>query len=61
VIDQFAIDVDRVEYGYIMGVVGYTIVSPQGRATDAKAVEVVTRLMARKKQLEQLKPANSQI
>lgn len=60
-IDQFAIDVDRVEYGYIMGVVGYTIVSPQGRATDAKAVEVVTRLMARKKQLEQLKPANSQI
>ena len=60
-IDQFAIDVDRVEYGYIMGVVGYTIISPQGRATDAKAVEVVTRLMARKKQLEQLNSANSQI
>lgn len=38
IIDQFHIDVERVEYAYIMGVVGYTIVSPQGRATNPKAV-----------------------
>jgi hypothetical protein len=61
VIDQFLIDLERVEYPYIMGVVGYTIISPQGRATEAKAVEVVTRLMARKKQMEQLRPATSQV
>ena len=53
-IDQFLMDADRVEYGYIMGVVGYTIISPQGKAADQKAVQVVTKLMARKKQLEQL-------
>jgi hypothetical protein len=49
IIDQFHIDINKIEYPYIMGVVGYTIISPQGRATQGKAVEVVTKLMARKK------------
>jgi tryptophanase len=44
-----------------MGVVGYTIVSPQGRAAEQRAVQIVTKLMARKKQLEQLKPATAQV
>lgn len=33
IIDQFCLDIDRIEYSYIMGVIGYTIVSPQGAAT----------------------------
>lgn len=38
IIDQFYLDIERIEYSYIMGVVGYTIVSPQGTATEPKAV-----------------------
>jgi hypothetical protein len=33
IIDQFSIDIERIEYPYIMGVVGYAIISPQGQAT----------------------------
>jgi hypothetical protein len=49
IINQFHIDQDKIEYPYIMAVVGFTVVSPQGKKAEQKAVEVVTRLMARKK------------
>lgn len=38
-----------------MGVIGFTIVSPQGRQPTAKAVELVKKLMANKQKMEQLK------
>jgi hypothetical protein len=38
IIDQFVLFADQMEYDSIMGVVGFTIVSPQGRQPTAKAV-----------------------
>lgn len=38
ILDQFVLFADKIEYDSIMGVVGFTILSPQGRQPTAKAV-----------------------
>lgn len=38
ILDQFVLYADKIEYESMMGVVGFTIVSPQGRQPTAKAV-----------------------
>lgn len=38
ILDQFVLYADKIEYDSIMGIVGFTIVSPQGRQPTAKAV-----------------------
>jgi hypothetical protein len=38
ILDQFVLYADKIEYESIMGVVGFTIVSPQGRQPTSKAV-----------------------
>ena len=51
VLKQFDFDADRIEYASIMGVVSFAVVSPQGQQAEQRTIELVSRLMARKKQL----------
>ena len=60
IIDQFLFDIDRIEYSSIMGVVGFTVISPQGQRVDPRTVELVKKLMERKRKYEQLKRAPEQ-
>lgn len=50
-IQIFTMEVDTIEYEQIMGIVGLVVDSPLGRGRDRHVIELVSRLMKRKKSL----------
>lgn len=50
-IQIFTMEVDTIEYEQIMGIVGLVVDSPLGRGRDRYVIELVSRLMKRKKSL----------
>lgn len=50
-IQIFTMEVDTIEYEHIMGIVGLVVDSPLGRGRDRHVIELVSRLMKRKKSL----------
>lgn len=50
-IQIFTMEVDTIEYEHIMGIIGLVVDSPLGRGRDRHVIELVSRLMKRKKSL----------
>lgn len=50
-IQIFTMEVDTIEYEHIMGIVGLVVDSPLGRGRDRHVIELVSKLMKRKKSL----------
>lgn len=55
IIRTFLSEVNEIEYEQIMGIVGLVVNSPLGRAKDKKVMELVAKLIKRKKSLEQIR------
>lgn len=51
IFDVFLINIKKIEYNYIMGIVGYILSSDLGQKRHKKAVDLVTKLIAQKKTL----------
>ncbi len=55
IIKTFLSEVNEIDYEQIMGIVGLVINSPLGRAKDKRVKELVSKLVKRKKSLEQVR------
>ena len=55
IIKTFLSEVNEIEYEQIMGIVGLVVNSPLGRAKDKRVMELVSKLLKRKKSLEQVR------
>lgn len=51
IIQIFTMEVNIIEYEQIMGIVGLVVDSPLGRGRDRHVIELVSKLMKRKKSL----------
>lgn len=51
IIQIFTMEVNTIEYEQIMGIVGLVVDSPLGRGRDRHVIELVSKLMKRKKSL----------
>ena len=49
IIQIFAMEVNTIEYEQIMGIIGLVVDSPLGRARDRHVMDLVSKLMKRKK------------
>lgn len=51
IIQIFTMEVNDIEYEQIMGIVGLVVDSPLGRSRDKHVIDLVSKLMKRKKSL----------
>lgn len=51
IIQIFTMEVNDIEYEQIMGIVGLVVDSPLGRSRDKHVINLVSKLMKRKKSL----------
>lgn len=51
IIQIFTMEVNTIEYEQIMGIMGLVVDSPLGRGRDRHVIELVSKLMKRKKSL----------
>jgi hypothetical protein len=55
IIDRFMSEANEIGYEHIMGIVGLVVNSPLGRGKDKRVMELVAKLLKRKKSMEQIK------